>query len=287
MIKLIASDIDGTLLTDQGIMSPQTHRAIHQAIAEGIEFLPVTGRGYAAAQNIIGMQGLQVPMINLNGALVSSAQGQALSQLPLPQDQVVAMCEFLNQADVRYSLVSQDCYYTTDPDRYQAGIIRFLKDQTASHQQAGIPTPSIELDQARAFIQDIGRLKDLPQQDFLKLIFFTDQEDLRQSFREHFAGDKLLTLSSSGRHNVEITQAKASKGQALTKYLEEAGYQKDEVLSIGDSYNDLSMFAVTGHSYAMGNAEPAVQAQASALAPSNQEDGVAWMIKEVLAGRIG
>ncbi|MDK6369200.1 Cof-type HAD-IIB family hydrolase [Aerococcus sp. UMB9870] len=287
MIKIIASDIDGTLLTPQGIISPQTYRAIHQAIEHGIEFLPVTGRGYAAARNIIGMQGIQVPMINLNGALVSSAQGQALKQHPLPQDQVRAMRDFLDQAQLPYSLISQEAYYTSDPARYQQGIDRFLKEQAASHRQAGIQLASPDPGQAKAFIRDFGTLRDLPQQDFLKLIFFTDQEDLRQAFFDQFRGEGQLTISSSGPNNVEITQAKASKGQALTQYLEAAGYDKNEALSIGDSYNDLSMFAVTGHSYAMGNADPAVQRQARGLAPSNREDGVAWMIQQILAGKIG
>ncbi|MDK6370674.1 HAD hydrolase family protein [Aerococcus urinae] len=114
---------------------------------------------------------------------------------------------------------------------------------------------------------------------------FSEDHAILQQFIEHFDSHPELAVSSSGPDNLEITQRDATKGNALMAYAQSKGYQSDEILTIGDSHNDISMFHPVKYSYAMANASQLVKDQANYLAPSNKEDGVAQVIANLLKER--
>src|SRR5690606_19622197 len=91
-----------------------------------------------------------------------------------------------------------------------------------------------------------------------------------------------ITVTASGRQNIEITHKSAKKGNALKRYTEKRGISLAETMAIGDNYNDLSMLEVVGYSVAMGNAETEIKEACRHVTGLNTEDGVAEAIYKVL-----
>ncbi|KAA9241551.1 HAD hydrolase family protein [Aerococcus tenax] len=135
------------------------------------------------------------------------------------------------------------------------------------------------------YIRDIRDYINGENEPALKVMVFSEDHAILQQFIEHFDSHPELAVSSSGPDNLEITQRDATKGNALMAYAQSKGYQSDEILTIGDSHNDISMFHPVKYSYAMANASQLVKDQANYLAPSNKEDGVAQVIANLLKER--
>lgn len=280
-IKCIASDIDGTLITSERVLAHETAEILQAALKQGLHILPTTGRSFSSARAFFGFYGLKFPMINLNGAQTTRADGTASQMLTFPYEDILPMMEWLENRHLAYAVIYQDAYYTPALERYRQWTLASLERQTQEIERAQLQPPAADSDiLSLAYLKPIEELG--PCEEVSKIILFPKTAQQQKAFLDQFSKYDHLQFSSSGAHNIEITQKKANKGRALERYLKAKGIKADEVLVFGDSYNDISMLERFPNSFAMANAPKEVQAVARFTAPRNDDHGVAQIIQKYL-----
>jgi hypothetical protein len=260
-IRLIALDLDGTLLTQGNRVSDGNAAAVREAVAAGMHVVFATSRWYLLAKGTADALGVTSPIICHNGAMIRDpASEQTLLRLDVPPD---ASAEIAGIADEgRYeSIVTVDdvTYMITrrpdiDPARLPGGMV--LTEKLSPHAAGG-------------------------SQGFL--FFGQDAVDgVRAKLDGKYDGRLNLAwgVSSTFPPYLNIVHAGADKGRALTMVCDHLGVPLAEAMAIGDAAPDLDMMRVAGLSVAMGNAPDDVKSQVDAVGPGNREDGVAWAIRE-------
>ena len=116
-----------------------------------------------------------------------------------------------------------------------------------------------------------------------KMFLFSEDVEMLQEIKKELDKNKNLAVSSSLKTNLEVTHIRAQKGPVLKRYIESLGYTMDEVMVLGDSLNDLSMMEMDfGATVAMENADEEIKAVAKYITKSNEDDGVAYVIDEMI-----
>lgn len=278
MIKVFVTDMDGTLLNEDHIISPQVAEAIKTLQGQGIEFLIATGRSYHSANPLLAAHGIQAPMINLNGAIFTDTQGQGHHPLPLETSTVDQMIDFLNQENIQYSLMTEDYYYLPNPEAFIQGVKAIIKKGSQDLQSA------FKFETELDYVRDLADYRLNPDQLPLKIMVITEDLAAQAAFKDQFENQSSLDITSSGPDNLEVTHQQAQKGLALEKYVQSKGWTLADTATIGDSLNDRSMLRMSPLSFAMANASDDVKEMARYIAPANTEDGVAQVIYDILAG---
>lgn len=281
MIKLFVSDLDGTLLNENHMISDYTAQAVKTLQDRGIEFMVATGRTFSSAKPLLAMQDINCEMINLNGAAVYDRIGNTKSSIPLLNQSFKDMHRFLLDEKVNYSIMTESKLYVEDRDQF-INRIRKIVNAVPLNKGKG------EESSLSQFLGDLEYLRNVEEFELaednqpLKLMVMSDTIDKLVYFKESFGTYQDIDITSSSADNLEITHSKAQKGLAVEKYAQAKGLSMDQVATIGDSLNDRSMLQMAGHSYAMDNASDEVKSMAKYIAPSHQEDGVAKVIHNIL-----
>lgn len=282
-IRLLALDLDGTLLDSRGEISTRNRKAIDDARARGVRVALVTGRRFRDARPLALELGLNVPVISHNGALTKHArtlETVAVNLLPLAAAHAVIHLGREAGAD---ALVSDDAhgagvmiYDRISPGnealaKYIAWSKRIVGDDATD---AVLKVDSLEkyLDHAPIHIAFSGTYKEI-----VNLSVMLE--------RELGAQVKLLsTLYPKQNFGLlDVLHPEASKGEGLAAAAHELNLTRDEVMAIGDNHNDLEMLRYAGTGVIMANAEAALRNEACFhLTNSNDEDGVACAIEKFI-----
>lgn len=269
-IRLIALDLDGTLLNSNKELTPGNRAALEQAARAGIEIVPTTGRFFNAMPEVIRDLPFLHYAITINGAEAADLRtGQVLYRAELPWTQAVELMTLLDHYPVIY-----DCYQGNEA--FMTAAQKDLVDTMVSspHYRAMIRELRQPVPELKTFLT--GRRRDVQ-----KVQFFTAHPEVRAALMEElprrFDG---LCVSSSVSDNVEINQLHANKGEALLALASHLGFGPEQILAFGDGSNDLSMLSMAGIGAAMKNACPQAKAAADWIAPSCDEDGVACGIRK-------
>ena len=258
-IKLIACDIDGTLVGHSLTFSARVLDAIHRAQNRGIIVTLATGRGFPATRRFADQLGIDVPLICYQGAQIRTPAGKTVNETTLPHQHLAMVVDFCHQHGWELTVYYNDeIYHSTqqyDPDYYERwfGLPVHLVDDLLA-EVTGDPTKFIALAPTQK------------QGDYL-------EKQLR-----HLANGQFQILRSHAWF-VEGLDLCVSKGNSLSRLAKEWQVDRKDVMAIGDSGNDVSMLEWAGLGVAMGNAPDHVKAAADAIAPSQEEDGVAWAIE--------
>ena len=257
--KLIAADLDHTLLRDDGTVSEFTKKTIARCMDAGVGFTFATGRMYCSAQPIAQMLGIQLPLITYQGALLKDTAGNVLYALHLPQEVAGEIEEILRGSKLHYNIYSDgELYFSTFGQRFL--------DYARHIGVKPLAVPSV--------------LGELPVTQFG---VFAEPEAislLQQSIEKRFA-DSLHTIVTGGRF-LEICHPLAQKSSGLARLADHLGIDAEEIVAIGDNNNDLDMLRYAGLGVAVGNAVSAAKLAAQRLTASNDEDGVARLIEELV-----
>lgn len=269
-IRLIALDLDGTLLNSNKKLPPANRNALEQAARAGIEIVPTTGRFFNAIPEVIRRLPFLHYAITINGAAAEDlCTGEVLYRAELPWTQAVELMTFLDNYPVIY-----DCYQGNEA--FMTAAQKSLVDAMVSspHYRAMIRELRQPVPELKAFLT--GR-----RQDVQKVQFFTPHPEVRAALLEElprrFAG---LCVSSSVSDNVEVNQLYANKGEALLALAAHLKLQPNQLLAFGDGSNDLSMLKLAGTGVAMENACAEAKAASDWIAPSCDEGGVACGIQK-------
>lgn len=271
-ISCIALDLDGTTLRDDKQISAENRRAIEAALAAGVKVVIASGRSLGALPpSVTEIAGIDYAITSNGAAVYRMKDGVCLRRIRLEQraaDEILRMTEgmrlgvetFLNGT----SYASRE--YLEDPIAF--GAMPYAVNYIRSTRQ---PVEDI-----RAFIREHhGEL------DGLDLI--TADEEKKQELQKRLSSAGLpVYITSSVKNRVETVAAEAGKAGGLKFLRELLGIPREETAAFGDGDNDIDMLEEAGIPIAMANASEACRAAAAYVTRSNQEDGVAWGIYEIL-----
>ena len=266
MIKLLAIDLDGTLYNSTRQVTPRVRAALASAKQNGLQPVIVTGRGRRGAENALKMLGMDFPYICSAGALLRSGLG----------GETLHAWTFHSHDELRHVI--------SFTRQYGAGLI--------SETPEGVPywfgpdSMSEIMDPLTAQETTKSVRSYEPETDFdrplLKVTITADPELLARAEKIVRAECPSLQQVYSGIQYIDLTAEGVNKGSALQTLTESLSLQPEEVAAIGDQPIDLTMLQYAGLPIAMANAVPELRQAARWIAPSNDEDGVAWAIEELL-----
>ncbi|MFW7431176.1 Cof-type HAD-IIB family hydrolase [Vagococcus carniphilus] len=286
MIKMIASDMDGTLLTSHLSISELNKDAVLKAQEQGIEFMVATGRAYTEAKPPLEDAGIRCGMITGNGAQAFDADGNEIFTISIDKKIAKKVMVILRENGLYFELMtSKGVYSDSQPQRLENFATLLAENIPHITFKMAIAMASTHLNMLHInYTESYDELIESDDIEVLKVITFSDggQEVLQPIAREIEKLDD-VHVTSSFPNNIEINHKEAQKGVAVKRLAEAKGIDLKEVMTIGDNFNDVSMLEVAGVSFAMGNAEDGVKKVAKYEAETNVNDGVGKAILRAIS----
>jgi Cof subfamily protein (haloacid dehalogenase superfamily) len=274
MIRLLALDIDGTVLDSEGRIPAANRDAIARAIDAGVEVALATGRRYDFARSIFERLPSPLTLILSNGAIVKTREGETLMRSLLPRDTARAVL-----ADVPEHRASAAVVF----DRPRAGQVVFeaIDWEHPRHHRFFAAN--------RPFLSEIVPLEDCLTEDPIQVMFSGGCVEMRGLFErlQSAASDFSVALTEYEHRDfsmVDVVRAGCSKGSALRAWSQHRGVAQTEVMAMGDNLNDLQMLEFAGTAVLMGNALPELKARGWPVTGTNDEAGVARAIDRYILG---
>ena len=263
--KLIAVDMDGTLLDSNNQISPRTVDAIKLAMDKGVVFTLSTGRPLQGVQKYIDQLGLNCPVITYNGAVVAhSITGEIIFNQIMDAAEAKLVYNQAKKRGTMFVVWSKNQLYVSEFGEKAD----FYQDVTATKAQ---------------LLTDFDAVL---AQGITKILWFDDVETTDLWAAEMKAENmQHTTVTKSRAYFLEFFSNKTSKAVAMEKLGEYYGIDKSEMIAVGDQTNDLPMIEYAGLGVAMGNAVDSVKAAADYITDTNNNDGVAKVIENFVINR--
>jgi len=273
-IRLIAVDIDGTLLNSQFRISEKDLQALRRANQEGIEVILVTGRRHAFALPIAQQLGFDLWLISSNGAVTRSLQGEAFHRDLLPSTTCLGLCAAMQ--DFRGNMV-----VTFDKESKGALVLERMDELTGSIRHW--------LEKNMQYIEFVVPIENALVADPVQAMFCGTISRMRAAVRT-LESDQIKDQITVVRTEypardlciVDVLNRDCSKGHALERWANYRGIPREQVMAIGDNFNDLEMLAFAGAPFIMGNACEELKARGWPVTSSNDENGVAAAVEQAL-----
>lgn len=243
-IKLIALDMDGTLLDHNHEVSKENHDAIQKAKQAGIHVVISTGRSLSTCQDIVTTLGESAYLVTINGGEIY---------------------------DEEYNLIERNLFEYED--------IKYLWDITKKYEDAFFWSSTVQgrFNSKEPFEKEVG------DYDWLKYGFELKDQELRETILSEINQSDAYEVTNSSPTNIEINPSGINKATALRKVSKWLDLSMDNVMAVGDSLNDIAMIRESGFGVAMGNAQEVVKEEADWVTKSNIDHGVAHAIYHVLS----
>lgn len=255
MIKLIASDMDGTFLSNTHQISEKNIEAVNYAKENGIEFVIATGRAYYEAAKPLQEANLESELICFNGGITYDKEGNILDIVDLkPKDSYYIM-EVFKSLGISYQLYTQNCVYTENIETDIQAFVDLIESHGVKADKEHIIAESKER-QAKGHLVEVENV-DLyinePNNPLIKIIGISNDLNKLAKATSLLEGNKELSVTSSGENNVEVMHKNATKGIALKKFADKKNISLEATMALGDNLNDFSMLEVVKYSVAMAN----------------------------------
>ncbi|WP_409967353.1 Cof-type HAD-IIB family hydrolase [Bengtsoniella intestinalis] len=267
---MILFDLDGTVLNTNKEISPRTRAALEAAVAQGIEIVPATGRFFKAMPQVV----MDLPFryaITVNGAAIYDRETQSvLHSETIDNATTLAVFDELDTMDGIY-----DCYYDGWGYMEQTQHAKAEEYVANSHIAKMVSTFRTPVADIRTFLGDKAIEK--------TQIFLKSAEERAEQLKALPVKFPDLKITSSVPGNIEINSQNANKGYAMETLCRLLNLDPTATVAFGDDLNDATMIASAGLGVAMGNGVAEIIAIANRTAPTNDEDGVAVVIEELLA----
>ncbi|MCM3023517.1 Cof-type HAD-IIB family hydrolase [Heyndrickxia ginsengihumi] len=284
-LKLVAIDLDGTLLSEDGTISAKNRQAILAVQKQGNIVAICSGRSFHDTQTILLNAGIDCPFITGNGAIAYDSNA-VLQKLMIPEHVITELLQLLEAKGYYYELYTNEGVYILSKGKERLGEeIRLLKEKDLNFPSEWA-TKEMEIQFQQHHLHYFDHFQDLHIADLeiYKIFVLSFNRESLQYLQELLGKRQDVSLTSSGVTKLEIAHTKVSKGNALTHLANHLHIPLKDTIAIGDNLNDLSMFSVAGMSIAMGNAEDEVKQQSTYTTKNYDEDGVAYALqKYVLA----
>jgi Cof subfamily protein (haloacid dehalogenase superfamily) len=285
-ISLLALDLDGTLLDSRGNISKRNRLAIDNAREHGVRVALVTGRRFRDSRPVALELGLDIPLISHNGALTKHAATlQTVSVLPLPLDAAREALRVGREAGA-------DALLSDDHEGLGILVYDHLRgENTAAHKYVSWAR-RIHGEEKTNAVQQVDSLEDYLDHEPIHLAFSgtCNEMDQLEEILKTELGSTVKILGTKYLEQdftlLDILNPAASKGAGVAATAVELGVAREEIMAIGDNYNDLEMLLFAGTGVVMANAPLALR-EIGGLHPtaSNREDGVALAIEQFILNR--
>lgn len=260
MYKLIAIDIDDTLLNEQNEVTEGTKLALKAAIEKGVTVTLATGRMFASAHKIAKQIELNVPIITYQGSLVKTLlDGQVIYQRDVPAEAAKKLLDYVKEHHLHLQLYVNDTLYgTEDNDRIKA----YSKNSNIPY----------------VIEQDFDKLINMPNHKML-IIDEPSVLDEHIPILQQLVGNE-LHITKSKANFLEFMHKEGTKGHALRFLANHIGCTMEQTIAIGDAWNDKEMIQAAGLGVAMGNAVEPLKQIADYITLSNNDEGVRHVIEK-------
>lgn len=263
MIKLIATDIDGTLLKDGTLdLNPEYYDVIRELRSRGVIFLAASGRQRESILKVFTPVKDEIVFVSENGTCIHSKDYRYVDII---QPEVV-------QA------------YINEARRFPGCEVGINKDNMGYFENYGVYNHLVNdygyrgqlVDNISDYAQDVCKISMFHHSDIEKVV--------KQDFLDRW--NRIMHVTCSGKFWIDCSNKDVTKGSALKHFQDDYGITPDETLAFGDNLNDIEMLKRASHSFAVENARKEVKAAANFTAPSYKEDGVLQVLKAVLRGEL-
>lgn len=256
--KLMAVDVDGTLLDSKGVLTQKTQEAIKQGVESGLVFVISSGRPIQGVEQLNRKLNLDLPFITYNGAMVVMGKSKE-----------ILYEQKLSQKDAK-SIIELGEKYKTTVIVWRDNKL-FVNEINENSKRYG------ELTETEPIL--INDMEEITENGVTKILWFDEVDSIEKYQAE--VGELLSTeinYHTSQPWFLEFVHKKASKAIAMEKIGEYYGIEQCEMIAVGDGFNDLSMIEYAGLGVAMGNSREEIKKKANYVTLSNDEDGVAHVI---------
>ncbi|MEW9676876.1 Cof-type HAD-IIB family hydrolase [Lentibacillus sp. L22] len=283
-MRLIASDLDGTLLNDIGEISRENLKAIKKAGERGIKFVAATGRSFNAASKPLQASGISCPIICLNGANTYDLNKNLIRTITMDLStcrEIISVC----QTSVMYiEFFTNFGVFSNGRHRFMEVIINIMKTANPDITEEEIQQYVEQRfqDEQVQFIQNYEEILSNENMKVYKILGFSLQDKVLRNTIKSLENKSGLAITSSGPMNLEFNHKDAQKGTALKDFANSLGIQMKDVMALGDNLNDRSMLEQAGHGVAMGNAVGEIKEGCKYTTKTNNENGVAYAIEAML-----
>lgn len=263
--KLVAADLDDTLLDDDFRLTGRVKEAIKAIRAAGVQFTISTGRMFRSAVPYARELGLDLPLITYQGALVKNAlSGEVLFYRPLPLIYARAIINRVHELGYHLNAYLDD---------------RLLMEQDTPEGRRYMQIAGVKA-------EIVGDLLKFLDRDPTKVVVIADESLLDQLSTELIPRyGQILHIAKSKPYFLEFSHPQATKGHALAVLAEHYGLKSDEVIAVGDSYNDLEMLDYAGLGVVVANAREEIKKRAGYVASAPNGDGVIEALNKFVLGR--
>ncbi|KKO52780.1 HAD family hydrolase [Paenibacillus sp. DMB20] len=253
--KLVALDVDGTLLNDDHMITERTMNTVMEAAKQGIEIVLCTGRGPQNSIPFMEQMGLTGYVISHNGgATVEVETRKIIHQFGMDNMALTPFMDYCREKGVHFDVNTAFGMYVDNVDAL-AGPVRYMYENY-------LMMPS-----------NLPAWEEL-EGPVVKFTAFGESKDMDAVYEEWGKWTPVFNMLRSGEYFIDLMQEQASKGNALKQLAAMRGFEAEEVLAIGNYYNDITMLTFAGMGIAMDNSPVEVKAAADAVTASNNEDGV-------------
>ncbi len=263
--KLLAMDLDDTMLNSRLMIPDCSRLAVEQARQAGVRVTLATGRMFCSALPFARELGVEEYLMTYQGGLVKHAvTGDVLLHRPVHLELALEVIELVNRYGYHVNIYLDDVPY----------IARQTKESELYTSISRIPMEEVG---------DLGAFLRERAQNPTKIVVVTREEliDHLQDEVQSLFGH-LLHISKSKPHFLEFSHPLGNKGDALAAIASYYGVAREEIIAVGDSYNDLEMLDYAGLGVVVGNARPEIQARADYVCRSNDECGVAEVVEKFI-----
>ena len=275
-IRLLAIDIDGTLLNSQVQIPPANLQALRRAHEAGVEIILVTGRRHTFALPIAEQLGFDMWLISSNGAVTRSLSGELFHRDLLPVATARELCAAMRE-------YRGNTVITFDTETKGALVLERMDELTLSIQRW--------LEKNLQFIDFVVPIEKALVSDPVQAMFCGTIERMRsalQTLEGFILRDRITVLRTEYPHRdlciVDVLNQGCSKGHALERWATYRGIPREQVMAIGDNYNDIEMLVFAGIPVIMGNASPELRDRGWMVTGGHDEAGVAMAVEQILSG---
>jgi hypothetical protein len=270
-VRLVALDIDGTLLRSDKTVAPRTRAAIDLARARGVRLVLVTGRRYPSARRVADELGGDVPLVLHNGALVVEG-GRVLRCRPLAADvarRTIEIGRAQGLEPVLHCGANGEGLLLVAASATRSGLVRYYLERSRDEVH-------VVADLVAALAQEVA----------IQVMFGGTREEtdaLRERLARELVGRARLERTvypANGLVLLDVVDPGVGKAEALAFVQRRWAIHGEETLAIGDNWNDREMVEAAGLGFVMGNADPELLALGLPTLPTNDEDGVACAVEQ-------
>ncbi|MEL4308250.1 HAD family hydrolase [Joostella sp. CR20] len=262
-VKLVVTDMDGTLLNSKGEVSNTFYKLFEKFEQHQIHFVAASGRQYSSITNKLAPIVDQITIIAENGGIAKQGVNELLTT-NLPTEKINSLIELLRNIDNTYIVLcgKNSSYIETNNTEF----INLFNEYYAAYK----------------IVEDLTKVTN---DDFVKIAVyhFDSSEDYIYPAVKHL--EESLQVKVSGKNWLDLSHPNANKGYALKLVQEKLGVTKAETMVFGDYNNDLEMLALADFSYAMENAHPNVVKVANYQTKSNDENGVEYILDKLISAK--